>query len=350
MKKEYYTSDELEWAQSANIIFALKSMGYELKKEGHFYRGVEHNSMVINENTLKWSWNSRDLHGRKPVELLKQILIHDYGYDENNACITAIKRLAGTEGQSLKPNNRDYYYSKRKVYDNPYESQIHNNEKEKKGELVLPERNNTCSRLVAYLCRTRCIDYETVKSLIANKQIYETKEKHNVCFVSYDKDNVARHAFMRGTLTTFGKGFKQDVPNSDKSYGFVLRGHDTSNSVICYESAIDAISGSCILKHLEADPKEYHHIALNGLSPLALERFLEENPKVEKIIFSLDNDEAGLNCSEKLSEQFKEKGYKVAIEKPYLKDFNEDLLHYVKSLEMNKYKLEDDLEDDLERD
>lgn len=333
---EYYTQSELEQAQSKDIVSYLNEMGYKLKKEGHFYRGVSHNSMVINGNNGRWNWNSKDLHGSKPVELIKQILMNDFGYDEKSAYINAVKRLAGTEGQNLKPDNQDYYYSQSKGYDKYYEN-------EKKGKLVLPERNENCNRVVAYLCKTRCLDYGIIKELILKRKLYETKDKHNACFVAYDNDNIPKHAFMRGTLTN-KNGFKQDVSNSDKSYGFTLKGNPRSNKVYCFESAIDAISHATLYKLSDMDYKDAHRLCLNGISFLALNKFLEENPLIEEIVSCLDNDETGIKHSKKLCKEFSEQGYKTFIQRPEEKDYNAQLQKFI--LDRQELELEDEMEID----
>lgn len=321
--KERYTKEELEQAQRQDIVEYLNFMGYGLKKEGYYYRGENHDSMVINSRNGKWSWNSKDLKGNRPVELLKQILIYDFGYDEKSAFISAIKKLARTEGQNL-----DYQYNKnqndnRKVKD----TQV-------KRDFILPKRNATCDRIIAYLCNARGLDYDIVKSLILKKKIYETERFHNVCFVAYDKNNVPKHAFLRGTYLE--KSFKQDIENSKKEYGFTLMGSSNSNKVYCFESAIDAISHATLYKINNNNYINGHRLSLHGTSSLALEEFLKNNPKIEEIIFCLDNDDTGIRRSEKLCVEFSEKNYRTFKQIPQEKDYNEQL----KKVLENKRELE----------
>jgi len=314
---EFYTKDELEQAKYENIIHYLQSIGYDLKQEGHYYRGVLHDSMVIHEDG-RWVWNSKDLKGYSPVELLKQILVTDFGYDDKSAYINAIKRLVGTEGQS-----KDF----------PYQSSNGSASKAAVKEhlrtLTLPERNLNYNRAIAYLCKARGLDYGIVKELILQKKLYETKPYHNVCFVSYDQNNNPRHAFIRGTRTNPDKSFKMDVEHSDKRFGFIIRGSPGSTKLFCFESAIDAISHATLYKMNGLDHKDGHRISLHGTSFLALEQILRDNPDTLEIVSCLDNDETGIRRSKKLCEEFSHKGYRTFVQRPEQKDYNEQLLAFI---------------------
>jgi hypothetical protein len=106
LRSEFYTAEEYAAAKETNIAAFLMSIGYELTRSGHCYKGKLHNSLAIRDDG-RWYWNSRDLHGYSPIELYKQILLNDYGYsDEMTAAIAAVKELAGGRGAYAVPARR----------------------------------------------------------------------------------------------------------------------------------------------------------------------------------------------------------------------------------------------------
>lgn len=326
-KSNFYTQDEYQKAMSQNIVSYLQSMGYELTKESSsYYRGKLHDSLVINSDTGAWTWNSRDVADYSPVQLLKQILIHDYNYLEKDAYISAVKRLAGTEGENYIPNTNNA--PKQKTEPIPIE----------KKTLVLPPTYKNHNRVIAYLCQTRGIDYDIVKEMILDKKLYETNNHHNACFVSYDASGKPKHGFLRGTLTNPERPFAGDVENSDKSYGFMATENKDSTKVFCFESAIDALSHATLYKLDGHDHQNETRMSLHSTSFLALEKYLNDNPQVKEIVSCFDNDKTGNRRSKTMYDEFSERGYKVSRQLPKEKDFNDDLVNHLnteKELEMS---------------
>ncbi|MDR2899877.1 MAG: DUF3991 and toprim domain-containing protein [Clostridiales bacterium] len=343
MSNDRYTKAEYDAARQSDIISCLKSMGYELKQEGNYYKSALHNSLVINGSNGAWTWNSRDISGRQPIELVKQILIEDYGYDEKAAVITAVKRLAGTEGIDVAEKN-EY----RNMSAQARKSAVNDINNAPDAKFKLPEENINYNRIIAYLCTTRGLDYQLVKQLIKENKIYETKDHHNACFVAYDKNGEPKHGFLRGTISDAEKGFKKDVEFSDKSYAFTISGRPDSTKVCCFESSIDAISHASLYKSQGLDYKDCHRISLNGTSFAGLEKFLSDNSQVKEIVACLDNDPTGKKRSEALCKEYHEKGYKVCTQFSNTKDWNQDLLESAKSLEKPTSELNTQLGSELE--
>ncbi|MDR1321177.1 MAG: DUF3991 and toprim domain-containing protein [Gracilibacteraceae bacterium] len=325
-RAEFYTAEEYAAAKEVNIAAFLMSIGYGLTRFGNWYKGKTHDSLSIKADGSLWYWNSRDLHGRSPVELYKQILLHDYGYrDEITAAIAAVKELASGRGACGAP--------------------AHIKEEPPRGApdeplpLPAPYKNN--SRVMAYLCVSRGLDPDIVRGLIKYGKIYETVQRwdretgryaggphHNAVFVAYDREGRPQNAFLRGTIPGAEKPFKKDVDGSNKSYPFTLHGRENSGRVFCFESAIDAVSHASLLKMNGADWRVGWRVSLGGTSFLGLDRFLSEHPNVREIVSCLDNDATGERRSVKLAEEYAAKGYAVGREAPRSKDFNEDLLNY----------------------
>jgi hypothetical protein len=334
LRNEFYTAEEYAAAKETNIAAFLMSIGYELTRSGHCYKGKLHNSLAIRDDG-RWYWNSRDLHGYSPIELYKQILLNDYGYsDEMTAAIAAVKELAGGRGAYAVPARCQQAPEPTPPPRAPDEPLA----------LPAPYRNNR--RVMAYLCTSRGLDPDIVRGLMKYGKIYETvqwrdKETrryvdspyHNAVFAAYDRAGSPQNAFMRGTIPNAEKPFKKDIDGSNKSYPFTLYGRENAGRVFCFESAIDAISHATLMKINGEDWRGGWRISLGGTSFLGLDRFLSEHPEVREIVACLDSDATGERRSAKLAEEYAAKGYSVERDAPAAKDFNEDLLNYQQEME-----------------
>ena len=65
-------------------------------------------------------------------------------------------------------------------------------------------------RVLAYLSRTRFVDYEILMFFIERGAIYEEMRRHNAVFVGFDNQGKARHAHMKGAYTN-GESFRLNV-------------------------------------------------------------------------------------------------------------------------------------------
>ena len=215
-------------------------------------------------------------------------------------------------------------------------------------ELVLPEKSTEQTKVICYLTEERCLDRQIVDDLIKQGNIYQaaTKSKdkgtvfQNCAFVSFDKDGNPRYCSLRGLG---GSHFRQDVVNSDKSYGFTMQG--TGNRVFAFESPIDAISHATLMKLNGMDDTRDYRISEGCLSDKALTRFLADNPQITEIVFCFDNDRDGKDhkgnphnhgqeFAKRCAEKFKAQGYAVYIQTPHRKDFNADLQYIQQSVLM----------------
>ena len=227
-------------------------------------------------------------------------------------------------------------------------------EKEPKGKLVLPEKDRGCNQTFAYLTKTRGIDCGIVGEMIKQGKIYQTithKDGYrfkNCAFVGYDENGKARYCALRAP----GKDskFRQDVENSDKTYGFCMEGH--SNRVYEFEAPIDAMSHATLCKLYGMDWQEDHRVAEGCLSDKALARYLKLHPEIREIVFCYDNDMDGRDAkgqphnhgqvqAERSAAVFKKAGYKVYIQTPQGKDFNEDLMVFWEKMEQEEKNLKE---------
>lgn len=216
-------------------------------------------------------------------------------------------------------------------------------EKKERGELVLPPQDKSFMRTIDYLTITRKIDDEIVAEMIKGGKIYGARTErngrvfHNCAFVGYDENGKARYCALRAPME--GSNFRQDVTNSDKTYGFTMEGR--SNRVYEFEAPIDAMSHATLCKLHGIDWREDHRVSEGCLSDKALQRYLKCHLEIEEIVFCYDNDvdgklpdgsvhNHGQVRAEECALKYQEQGYRVFIQTPQGKDFNLDLDSYRK--------------------
>lgn len=217
-------------------------------------------------------------------------------------------------------------------------------------ELLLPPKSTDIQQTQQYLTAERCLDPQIVDRLIEQGVIYQavTKSKgtvfQNCAFVSFDKNGKPRYCSLRGMGSS---RFRQDIVNSDKSYGFTMQG--TGNRVFAFESPIDAISHATLMKLNGMDDTKDFRISEGCLSDKALTRFLAANPQISEVVFCFDNDRNGKDhkgnphnhgqeFAKKCVAKFGAKGYAVYIQTPHRKDFNADLQYIRQSVLMKLRK------------
>lgn len=216
-------------------------------------------------------------------------------------------------------------------------------EKETRGELVLPPKDKNFDRTIDYLVRTRGIDREIVYAMIEQGKVYGAKitseetgrSFHNCAFVGYDIDGIPRYCSVRAPSSN--SHFRQDIENSDKTYGFRMEGQ--SNRVYEFEAPIDAMSHATLCKLHGIEWQRDHRVAEGCLSDRALYRYLQQHPEIKEIVFCYDNDVDGkladgtsYNYGQMRAQTsagtFMELGYSCYIQTPQTKDFNQDLLTF----------------------
>lgn len=162
-------------------------------------------------------------------------------------------------------------------------------------------------RLYAYMMK-RGILSQTLKNLIDSNLMYESADKHNIVFISRDRD----FGDMKGTYT-YGAPFKGIVAHSrpDGFWGF---GRDTSTVYIC-EACMDAISLYEIHRLTNHTLGYYISICGEGKQG-AIDRIKREFTE-SHIVLAVDRDDAGNGCRTRNND--------LDCILPVQKDWNEDL-------------------------
>ena len=179
-------------------------------------------------------------------------------------------------------------------------------------------------RTVAYLNKTRGIDYGIIQKLIKEKYIFQENETNNVVFPIYDEQRRPVGAEVNGTLS--GKRYKGVKAGSKYGYGFNIPVGEPLKYALFFESAIDLISFmeielgegktlcGCLLVSL-AGVKE--NIIKNTLTMFG-------GPAgTLRPVLCVDTDAAGQNLLERLKTRYK--GVKERLPDSGYKDWNEQL-------------------------
>lgn len=285
-----YSKEQIALANSVNLVDFLRMQGERLTKAGKDMRWERNHSVTVRDNRYyKW----KDGEGGYPIQFLKEF----YNYDFKQAMEVLLSSVGDVElVNSLKQ------------------------QEESKKPFVAPEKNDNNKRAYAYLNKTRLIDKEVLNYFFNHDLIYEDKKYHNAVFAGLDEDGVIRHAHKRSTIP-YGKNYRGNVESSDSCYPFHYNG--TSNKVFVFEAPIDMLSFITLNKD---NWQEHSYIALNGLGTDGLDHMLDSNKNLRLILLCFDHDIAGIEATERVTDQLHEKGYcEVGIIQSVNKDFNEDL-------------------------
>jgi hypothetical protein len=287
----------VEQARNTDLIAFLEQLrGYTFTHRGSEYRCKEHPSLSVGENRLSWYWHSHGMGGFGAIDYLRKI--------ESMGFRRAVETVTGIAPTVPLP-----------CAENPIAASPKT--------LTLPEKAGVSLKLYAYLCNKRGIDGGIVNSLIQKETLYEDR-RGNVVFVGHDEQGAARFACLRGTYGNF----RGDCAGSDKRYGFHMTASVPSERLYIFESPIDAMSHASLENVVTGDPDawtRHNRLSLSGTSDAALSFFLNQQTNIRELAFCLDNDPPGREAAVNMARKYADKGYKIRIELPTGKDFNEDL-------------------------
>ena len=190
--------------------------------------------------------------------------------------------------------------------------------KEAPKPFALPEPYGTMRRMYAYLMRQRHIDREVISYFVHEKLLYEDKH-HNCVFVGLDDHGEAKHAHIRSTNSE-GRVFRMNIEGSASEHCFHKDG--TDKSLYVFEAPID------LLSHITLYPygwQEHSYVACCGTSIQPVLERLRQNPKLDTVYLCLDNDDAGNDACDRMTDTLEDMGLEVERLCPVRKDWNDDL-------------------------
>ena len=294
----HFTDEQKRRANEIDLPDFLRRQGEKLLRSGPEFRLSGDHSVTVRGN--RWYDHAAEK-GGGPVSFLQTF--YGLSYPE------AVSRLLGGElGEAYRPAPKA---------------------EQKKREFVLPPASRDMRRTYAYLLVQRKIDRDVLNRFVRAGLIYESAEPssdgskayHNAVFVGHDEHGVPRHAHKHG-LCSFGSSFKRNVAGCDARYSFHHMGVDSQLYV--FEAPIDMLS---FISLYPDDWTSHSYVALCGTGGQAMLWMLEQNPMLLSISLCLDNDEAGMKATQRLTDQLTERGYNwVGSYVPEHKDWSEDLV------------------------
>lgn len=282
------------------------SRGFQISKKGSYYQIIgekgksDFSSVMINSKTNRYA---RYSHSREQKSIIDFVMELD-NCDEQ-AAIKKLRPLIDTYDLSQARISQP-----RKVTETT--------------KLILPEKAETIKNVYAYLTKTRCINKNIVDNFIWNNNLYQD-DKNNCVFVSYDRQGQAKFCNKRGSHSE--SSFKQDLPGSDYEHCFFL--DNGSNTLIVTEAVIDCMSVMSIMEDHGKAINEYNYVALSGTGKWeAVGNILKENPCINTVILSCDNDDSGFramdNIKNLINSNYPSVNYKYFLPKTE-NDWNEQL-------------------------
>ena len=216
------SQEDIDAANHVNLPQFLLDNGFDLKKVGREYVCKKHDSLFIKDNDFgergEW-YRFSEHHGGDNIAFLREVM--DLSFVE------AVEMLNGeTYDRSFEPIHHNNFSFQRKQEKRP-PAEIHLNE------------NSDCKRVIAYLCKTRGLDYQLISGLVRDGKIAQEVNFGNVLFKYFDESGKLVGAEKCGTATE--KKFKGIEKGSSSEYGFeVVRGK--GENALFFESSIDMLS------------------------------------------------------------------------------------------------------------
>ena len=275
----YYTQDQIDRANQADLVLFLQSQGEPLERAGQEYRWKRHDSLTVRGN--KWYRHSQSK-GGGPVDFVMEFF--------GKSFTEAVELLTGEKGAAPPQDSPQFR---------------------------LPPRSPDNQTARNYLTAARRIDEDVTGFFFATGDIYEDAAHHNAVFVGRDENGIPRYAHSKGTAGNF----RLDVKGSDKAFNFCYRGE--GERLFVFEAPVDLLSFLCLFKK---EWQKQSYLSLGGVGEKALLRFLSDRLNIKTVYLCLDSDEAGNDACSRLVKLMPE-GYTVHRLIPLFKDWNEVLQH-----------------------
>lgn len=305
MRKTYYSKEEIEKAREMDLFTYLKL--YEPENLVHIHGNVyctrQHDSLKISNG--KWMWWSRGFGGASALDYLIKV--------------NGLPFLEAMEILSGKKESEPSFFVPPKVKIEPK-------------KLLLPEKNDSCRHIKKYLI-SRKIAENIIDNLIERGLLYESKPYHSCIFIGRDDNKIPRYAAFRCCSEEKILG---EAAGSDKSYPFRIEAPG-SPVLHLFESAIDLLSFATIKQRKGGKWNEDNLLSMGGIGvskcgtiPVAIGRFLKDNPHIKEIQIHFDNDLPGKSAAANLKKVL-EKEYSAIISPPLQgKDYNDYLNKLIK--------------------
>ena len=260
-------------ARQTNLVDYLTSRDVPLTRNGSRYRHRDHDSLVFTESA--YFWNSRNEHGNA-IDYLTRYL--DMTFNEAVEALTSdILCVSESRPRPSAPTVTDL------------------------------DINTDSKRVIAYLNKTRRVNYAVIKNLLDTKHLYQETATNNAIFPIYDECGGCVGAEIEGTLSDIR--FKGTMKDSKYGYGFNVRysKDNTYDYALFFESAVDLISFIDLkTNHERKTLEKCILVSMAGLKMSVIKKTLkmyEARTKQIKTVICIDNDQAAENFISTLNEK-----------------------------------------------
>ena len=283
------TQNEIDNANSMDIVSYLKSHGMSVKRVGSAYEWESPTGKVSIKGN-RW-YSQYELVGGYPVNFVMKY----FGLKFTDAVESLTGKSYSIMAESYKKE-----------------------EKENK-QFIVPDRHDNMNRAFLYLRDERGIDAAIINAFANAGLLFEDSEYHNAVFVGKDAEGNIRHIHKRATSPD--STFKGNAEASNPEYSFNWRGK--SNRLFVFEAPIDMLAYISMHKN---GWENHSYVALCSTADRAALQMLKDNPHLKTVYLCLDNDNAGLLGCKRVADSIHELGnYTVWRVVPQNKDWDEDL-------------------------
>ncbi|OJT66876.1 hypothetical protein BFP46_22725 [Bacillus licheniformis] len=267
------SQEVIQAAEAVDIVDFCADNNYDLERlTDKYYRGVDHDSLIIDRKKNRFQWYSTGKYGNS-IDFVRTFF--DKSFREAVELLTE-KKYTHTKQAWVEPR-------KEFVYDI-----IH---------------DKTTEQAEKYLIEQRGIDQEIVHALVS-KGLLKQDIKKNCVFV-WGETGKRVGADLQGTVPMLSKGkrttFKQIRANSKQHYGFNIS-LGTPQKLYFFESPIDLLSYWSMNKEMT----NCRLISMNGLKEKTVMNMIKHTIRsrgvapTQGVFIGVDNDKAGHKFMDKV--------------------------------------------------
>ena len=299
-----FTAQQLNDAKYADLAAFLESRGEQLRRSGSELEWADHH-ITIRGHT--W-FDHYDNKGGKAIDFVRKYF--DASFQD------AVQMLLGS-GVRNAPG--EHFSQARLSGSSIVAAPVEPRQREReRPQLQLPPKNENMRRVYAYLLKQRCIDRAVLDHFAHEHLIFESADYHNAVFVGTDEQGIARHAHKRSTASQ--GSWRANQTGSQAAYAFHHIG--ISGVIYAFEAPIDMLS---FISLYQKDWRQHSYVALCGVCSDAIKHQLAAHENLREVVLCLDNDDAGHEAAERISQSLTHQGYSVSVLQPQLKDWSQDL-------------------------
>lgn len=296
----FVTAEEIQKAREIDAFSYLQTYcpGELVKLGGGEYCTKTHDSLKLSHG--KWFWWSQGFGGVTALDYLVKVEKLDF--------VEAVQLL----------NKRSGYIPKAPLQ-----------KPEPPRELCIPYHNYECKTVREYL-RKRCVSDEVIDYFIEKRELAEENKTGYCLFFGNNDKGEHKQCSVRATD---GRDFKKEVYGSIKEFSFHSVSRTPKDSVRVFESAIDLMSFATLMQKGANDYRDENLMSLSGVYkpkkdlaeskvPTALQRFLDKNPDVKKVVLHFDSDATGVLAAKGIWAALSPKYEVKYVPPPSEKDYN----------------------------